>query len=176
MRSGLLLFAIALAGVGQFALAATSTVLAPASSRTVTAHGIRLTVPSNWTRIPVASAGPVTDPKTLVVVGTPGVTATPSDCQIAAYRIPAAGAVVVVVGWTSHRYSGASGAKQGRAPLARLVRVRRPSFECFNGRGAAADVVLAGKAYQVNVMVGDRATIQVIKQALAIGRSFSRVR
>jgi hypothetical protein len=51
--------------------------------------------------------------------------------------------------------------------------VRRPSFECFNGRGAAADLVLAGRAYQVNVMVGDQATPRVIEQALAVGRSFA---
>ena len=145
---------------------------AASPSRVVKAHGIRLTVPGGWTRVTPASAGAVVDPKTLLVVGTRGVAPKPSVCQIAAYRIPAAGAVVVVVGWTSLRASGASATGQGRAPLAQLVRVRRPSFECFGGRGAAAGLVLRGRAYQVNVLVGARATRSVVEQALAVGRSF----
>ncbi len=158
------------------ALVAASTAVATQRSRVVASHGVRLTIPGGWTRAPAAAAGAVVDPKTLLVLGTHGVGTKRSLCQIAAYRIPAAGAVVVVVGWTSLRNSGASSARQGRQPLAKLVRVRRPSFECFNGRGAAADVVLAGKAYQVNVMVGARATPAVVEQALAVGRSFDRAR
>jgi hypothetical protein len=145
-------------------------------SRVVSGHGVKLTVPASWMRVRAASDGAVVDPKTLFVVGTSGVAPKASQCQIAAYRIPPTGAVVVVVGWRSLRNSGASGADEGRGPLTRLVRVRRPSFECFNGRGAAADLVLAGTAYQVNVMVGNRATSQVIKQALAVGRSFALAR
>lgn len=146
---------------------------APPGSRVLKSHGIGLTIPAGWTGVPAASAGPVVDPKTLLVVGTPGVRPRASLCQIAAYRIPASGGVVVVVGWTSLEHSGASGAHEGREPLEKLVRVRRPSFECFNGRGAAADLVLAGTAYQVNVMVGARASSRVIEQALAVGRSFN---
>ena len=48
-----------------------------------------------------------------------------------------------------------------------------PSFECFSGRGAAAQVVLGGKAYQVNVMVGDRASKQRVAEALTVTRSFN---
>jgi hypothetical protein len=154
-------------------LAVAATAIAAARPRVITAHGIRLTVPAGWSRVQPAPAGPVVDPKTLLVVGTRHVTAKLTVCQIAAYRIPAAGAVVVVVGWTSLRNSGASKTTPGRQPLRKLVRVRRPSFECFRGRGAAADLVLAGKAYQVNVLVGDRATRLVVKQALAVGRSFN---
>jgi hypothetical protein len=98
-----------------------------------------------------------------------------SNCQIAAYRIPPHGAVVVVVGWRSLKNSGAEQAKPGRGPLQKLTAVRKPSFECFHGRGAAADVVLRGTAYQVNVMVGDDASNAVIAQALAVGRSFNLV-
>ena len=59
---------------------------------------------------------------------------TTSECQVAAYALPATGAVVVVVGWHTRR----PGASTGRAPLDRLRSVRRPSFECFAGRGAGA--------------------------------------
>ncbi|MBA3841470.1 MAG: hypothetical protein H0X39_02430 [Actinobacteria bacterium] len=155
------------------ALLVVGTTVAAPGFRVVQSHGIRLTLPAGWAPLPPASAGAVFDPKTLLVVGTHGVKARSSHCQIAAYRIPVAGAVVVVVGWDSLKYSGAKGAIQGRAPLAKLVRVRHPSFECFNGRGAAADLVLKGKAYQVNVMVGVRASPRVIEQALAVGRSFN---
>jgi|SRR5579884_3704382 len=145
---------------------------ASVSLRTITANGVRFDVPAGWHRIHAAPAGPVVDPRTLLVVGTVGVRPRVSRCQIAAYRIPAAGAVVVVVGWSSIADGGDGHLKPGRAPLERLRGVRRPSFECFPGRGAAAQVVLGGKPYQVNVMVGDRASGHTIVQALAVARSF----
>jgi hypothetical protein len=143
-----------------------------ASGRGVTAHGVRLTVPADWERVHAAPDAPVTDPRTLLVVGTAGVHARPSRCQIAAYRVPPAGAVVVVVGWRTADGS----ASTGRAQLQKLVAVRRPSFECFGGRGAVADVVLGGRQYQVDVMVGDHASARRVGQALAVGRSFDLVR
>lgn len=146
--------------------------VAASGNHVVVAHGIRLTLPHAWNRVRAAPDGPVTDPRTLLVVGTAGVRAKPTRCQIAAYRVPAEGAVVVVVGWRSLTYSGAENAKQGYGPLTKLVGVRKPSFECFGGRGAAADVVIRGVAYQVNVMVGDRASRSRVAEALAVGRSF----
>jgi hypothetical protein len=143
--------------------------------RSISAGGVRVVVPAGWQRVPAASDGPVTDPRTLLVVGTSGVRPRSSICQIAGYRIPAQGAVVVVVGWKSPS-SGGGSMTPGRAPLKKLVRVRRPSFECFGGRGAAADLALGVHAYQVNVLVGDRASRRTIEQALAIGRSFDLAR
>jgi len=78
---------------------------------------------------------------------------------------------VVVLRWSSVAAAGGSPAP-GRAPLERLVSVRRPFFECFSGRGAAADLLLAGKRYQVGVLVGDRATKARVRDALAVARSF----
>lgn len=145
-------------------------------TRTITAHGVRFDVPGGWRRVPAALAGPVTDPRTLLVVGTAGVRPRLSQCQIAAYLIPVTGAVVVVVGWSSVAAGGGGHPKPGRAPLERLHPIVRPSFECFSGRGAAAQVLLSGKPYQVNVMVGDRASRQLIAQALAVARSFRLAR
>lgn len=142
--------------------------------KTVRAHGVMLTVPAGWHRVASAGDGPVTDPRTLLVVGTPGTRPKPTQCQIAAYRVPTHGAVVVVVGWKTAG-SGGGRMKPGRAPLKRLVAVSGHSFECFAGRGAAADLTLGVHSYQVNVMVGDRASRTVVDQALAIGRSFALV-
>jgi hypothetical protein len=111
------------------------------------------------------------DPRTLLVVGTTRVVPKPTQCQIAAYRVPAQGAVVVVVGWKTAT-SGGGRMKPGRGPLKELTSVKRPSFECFPGRGAAASLVLGGKAYQVNVMVGNSTSAQHVAQALAAARSF----
>ncbi len=61
----------------------------------------------------------------------------------------------------------------GLAPLAKLGPVSQPSFECFEGRGAVAQLGLQKHAYQVNVMVGDRATPATVAQALAVARSFN---
>ncbi|MGZ4316700.1 MAG: hypothetical protein ACXVRS_12835 [Gaiellaceae bacterium] len=139
--------------------------------RVVRAHGVEMTVPAGWHRVVSAGDGPAIDPRTLLVVGTAGVRAKPTQCQIAAYRVPRQGAVVVVVGWKTAT-SGGGRTKPGRWPLKALTTVKRPSFECFSGRGAAASLALAGKAYQVNVMVGDSASSRRIAEALAVGRSF----
>jgi hypothetical protein len=134
----------------------------------VRAHGVRVTVPSGWQQVPPAGDGPVTDPRTLLVAGTHGVAPKRSPCQIGAYRIPAAGAAVVVVGWK--RSNGATGL--GTGALARLRSVTRSFFECFSGRGAAAALVLRGREYQVNVIVGDSASRRRVAEALAVARSF----
>jgi hypothetical protein len=139
----------------------------------ISAHGVKVVVPDGWSRVRPANDAPVTDPSTLLVVGTPGVRARPSRCQIAAYHIPAQGAVVVIVGWTSVAAAGGV-PKAGRSPLERLVAVTKPSFECFAGRGAVANVLLGGKPYQVNILAGDHASKERVDQALAVGRSFDR--
>lgn len=154
------------------ALVLSSAAAAANNSRIITAHGVRLVAPAGWHRVPSAGDGPVIDPKTLLVVGTTGVHPRASQCQIAAYSVPTDGAVVVVVGWKTAT-SGGGHLKPGQGPLTALRAVRRPSFECFSGRGAVGQVDLAGKAYQVNVMVGDRATAKEIAEALAVARSFN---
>jgi hypothetical protein len=150
--------------------------LASSSGRVIAAHGVRFVVPDDWQRVPAASPGPVTDPRTLLVVGTRGVRPRASQCQIAAYRVPPTAAVVVVVGWTSVASAGGGAQKPGRAPLKKLVAVHRPSFECFAGRGAVAEVLLRGKPYQINVMVGNRASKRRVREALMVARSFDLAR
>jgi hypothetical protein len=141
--------------------------------REIAAHGVRVAVPPGWHRVQPSVER--VDPRTLLVVGTTGVAPRASACQIAAYGIPPRGAAVVIVGWRTAT-SGGGRLEPGRAPLRKLTAVRRPSFECFKGRGAAAQLVLAGKAYQVNVLVGNRASPRRVKEALSVGRSFGRAR
>jgi hypothetical protein len=143
--------------------------------RTISAHSIRV-VPSGWQQVQAAPAGPITDPRTLLVVGTAGVRPLATRCEIAAYRLPPSGAVVVVFGWKSTTTAGGGPWIQGRGPLKSLVAVHRPSFECFPGRGASSDVLLGGKPYQVDVMIGDRASKTRVEEALAIARSFDLAR
>jgi hypothetical protein len=145
-----------------------------AGTRVVSSNGVRVVVPGGWSLVRPARGGLVTDPATLLVVGTAGVHAKPSRCPIAAYRIPADGAVVVVVGWRSIGTAGGAAAQPGRAPLKGLETVKKPSFDCFAGRGAAAYVVFGERPYQVNVLVGDRASNDQVDQALRVARSFNR--
>jgi hypothetical protein len=142
-------------------------------TRTISAGGVRVHVPSNWHVVKPVQA--VDDPRTLLVIGTAGAAAKSSRCEIASYRVPARGAVVVVVGWRTITSAGGT-ASPGRGPLKKLVSVTRPSFECFSGRGAVTSLTLAGKAYQVNVMVGNRASKQQVSDALAVARSFDLAR
>ena len=144
------------------------------TKRTIAAGGVRFDVPGGWHLI--APAQDVDDPRTLLVVGTAGARAAPgAGCQIATYHVPARGAVVVIVGWRQSSTAGGP-VTRGREPLRRLIAVRRPSFECFSGRGAAASLELSGKAYQVNVLVGDNASQDQVDEALAVARSFDLAR
>jgi hypothetical protein len=137
---------------------------------------VRVRAPVDWHRVPPAPSS-ITDPKTLLVVGTAGVGWNlKSVCQIASYRVPATGAVVVIVGWRTATSGGGDGKPTGRRPLMKLLRVSHPSFECYSGRGAAASLTLGRKAYQVNVLVGDRATPRRVSEALAVARSFDVLR
>jgi hypothetical protein len=137
--------------------------------RVIVSDGIRVTVPSAWHRVTPAATG-VTDPVTLLVVGSRGTKPAATECQIASYAIPAGGASVVIVGWKETVSSHV--AETGLRPLAKLTMTRPHAFECFPGRGAAASLVVNGRAYQVNVMVGRRATERQISTALAVARSF----
>jgi hypothetical protein len=151
-------------------LAAGASACSGSGKHVVSANGARLTVPRGWQRIPPA-ANSVTDPRTLLVVGTAGARGKRSRCEQAAYNVPASGAVVLVLGWSSVEAAGGA-PPPGRGPLRQLVSVTKPTFECFSGRGAAADVLLAGRRYQVGVLVGDRATRARVQDALAVARSF----
>jgi hypothetical protein len=149
-----------------------SSAVASSGKKVVAANGVRVSVPAGWTRVRAASSGQITDPVTLLVVGTRGVRARRSGCQIATYRVQPSRAVVVIVGWKNLTLSGTRPQDSGRRMLAALTTVHRPSFECFSGRGAVATLRLNGKAYQVNVLVGDRAPPQRVREALAVARSF----
>ena len=157
----------------MFVLVAALTLVSAALGilRPLGANGVQVTLPDAWLRVASAGDGHVTDPRTLLVVGTTGVRARTTSCQIAAYRVPAKGAVVVIVGWRTAT-SGGGNVEPGRWPLKALTSVKRPSFECYAGRGAAASLVLGRKAYQVNVMVGDHASKERVAAALAVARSF----
>ena len=139
------------------------------TQRVIASGGVRVTVPTQWHRLaPVR--GVYVSPKTLLVVGSPGVVPTATGCQIAAYKIPSGGAAVVVVGWDAVQTSNP--VDTGLAPLRKLTMAKPHTFECYPGKGDAASLVLKGRAYQVNVMVGAHATPQAVAAALAVARSF----
>lgn len=133
----------------------------------VKAGGVSLTVPDGWAKVDRAPSD-VTDPRTLLVVGTKGTKPLlTSECQVAAYKVPADGAVVVVIGWRD---------SFGGAPQKLALKLRRNTFECFSGRGAAAQTTRGGRDFQINVMVGDKADADATADALAVARSFAVVR
>jgi hypothetical protein len=139
---------------------------AAADGGTARGWGVELTLPDGWAKVQPASQTWSTDPRTMLVIGTDGVRAAESDCQVSAYHVPADGAVVVVIGW--REAVGVS----GFLPLSNL-KLRRGTFSCFDGRGAVAQVTRRGLDYQVNVMVGDRASADTVAAALDAARSIS---
>lgn len=128
--------------------------------------GVQLTLPEGWSKIARVPDPPVEEPRTLLVVGTKGARPTETECLIASYRVPADGAVVVVVGWRE------SVGTTGLLPLSGL-RLRRETFACFDGRGAVAQFTRGGRDFQVSVMVGDRASAKTVAEALEVARSFT---
>ena len=126
------------------------------------ANGVQLSLPDGWSKVAPAT-DTRTDPRTLLVIGTDGVKPITSDCQVSSYRVPADGAVVVVIGWRDS--VGAS-----YLPLS-AMRLRRGTFECFAGRGAVGRITRRDRDFQVNVLVGDRASDATIADALDAARS-----
>src|SRR3981189_724154 len=86
----------------------------------ISANGVQVWAPAGWHRVASAGDGPGTDPRTLLVVGTSGVRPHLTQCQIAAYRIPPEGAVVVMVGWKGANGDTGLGTKE----LARLTTLK----------------------------------------------------
>jgi hypothetical protein len=161
-RSRALAAVVATAAVA--ALAATG--VGAATGDFARAGGVQVVLPDGWSRVAPARADRIDDPRTLLVIGTDGVKPVESDCLVAAYRVPAEGAVVVVIGWRDS-VGGSS-----LLPLS-AMKLRRGTFECFAGRGAVARVTRRDRDFQVNVMVGDRASSTAIEDALDAARSLS---
>ena len=151
-------------------------ILVTAGPAQLTANGVRVVAPAGWHRVTVVEDPHVTDPRTVLVAGTAGVRPRTTACQIAAYTVPPRGAVVVIVRWRRGHLPSTAPTHDDRHELARLSTVRRPSFECFRGRGAAAQVALGGHLYQLSVMVGDDASARQVDDALAVARSFALAR
>lgn len=136
------------------------------TTSTIRGGGVQVLAPDGWSDVvPAASSGSA-DPRTLLVVGTRGARAIETRCQVASYRVPSDGAVVVVIGWRD---------SVDDKPALQLSKLRRPTFECFAGRGAVGQVTRRGRDFQVNVMVGDSADADTIAAALAVARSFQLV-
>jgi hypothetical protein len=162
-----------LAGIAVVALFAVVSTASAATWVVLRTGGVSVKAPAGWSLVPAAAtdADAATDPRTVLVAGTEGATPRRSECQVAAYRVPSDGAVVVALRWPGKAPDWLP-AEEGLADL----RLRREYFACFDGRGASAQIALRGRAYQVNVMVGDKATARTIATALAVARSFDAAR
>jgi len=156
------LLLLASATVAVAALVASAA--AAATGDTARAWGIQLTLPDGWSKVAPA-AETRSDPRTMLVIGTDGVRATESDCQVSSYKVPADGAAVVVIGWKTS--VGAS------FPPLSAMKLRRGTFDCFAGRGAFARVTRGDRDFQVNVLAGDRANNATVEDALAAARSLA---
>ncbi len=157
---------LVLATAAALAAALVASAAPAASGDTARAAGIQLTLPDGWSKVAPASDAR-SDPRTLLVIGTDGVRAVPTECQVASYRVPADGAVVVVIGWKNS--IGVS------FPPLSAMKLRRGTFECFDGRGAFARVSRGDRDFQVNVLVGDRASSATADDALDTARSLALV-
>jgi hypothetical protein len=158
------LVALIAAGAAALALASVATGAMVGTARG--GGGVELELPAGWAKVAPARGTTVGDPQTLLVIGTDGVRGVESDCQVSSYRVPANGAVVVVIGWRD------AVGNSGFLPLSAL-KLRRGTFECFAGRGAVAQVTRRNRDFQINVMVGDRASAETVEDALAAARSFA---
>ena len=137
-----------------------------ANGDTARGWGVELALPDGWTKVQPAAQASGADPRTVLVIGTDGVRPIASDCQVSSYRVPSEGAAVVVIGWRE------SVGVSAFLPLSDL-KLRPGTFSCFDGRGAVAQVTRRGRDYQVNVLVGDRASAETVTAALDAARSIS---
>lgn len=152
--------------VGTLALGVAAP-LALGDGITLRGGGVELDVPDGWAKVERRAEAASADPRTLLVVGTKGVRPIDTPCQVASYRVPDDGAVIVVLGWRD-------GILDQQALV--LSKVQRGLFACFAGRGAAAQFARKSRDYQVNVLLGDDASAKTVRDALAVARSFALVR
>jgi hypothetical protein len=137
-----------------------------ATGDTVRGWGVELTLPSDWAKVQPAAQAQGADPRTVLVIGTDGVRPIESDCQVSSYRVPSDGAAVVVIRWRD------SVGVSAFLPLSGM-KLRPGTFSCFDGRGAVAQVTRDGHDYQVNVLVGNRASGDTVSAALDAARSIA---
>lgn len=164
MTRGLRTTASALVAASLVALATAGAGAAADRLETVRGGGVELLLPEGWTRIQPGPQSDGDDPRVVLVIGTDRVRWAESDCLVSSYRVPADGAVVVVIGWREPTGVGSF------LPLSGM-KLRRGTFECFDDRGAVAQVTRRGLDYQVNVMVGDRASAETVEAAFDAARS-----
>lgn len=155
---------LALAAAAALAASLVASAAPAAVGDNARAAGIQLTLPDGWSKVTPATDAK-SDPRTLLVVGTSGVRPVQNECQVASYRVPADGAVVVVIGWKNSL--GVS------FPPLSAMKLRRGMFDCFDGRGAFARVSRNDRDFQVNVLVGDRASSATADDALEAARSLA---
>ena len=151
-------------------VAMVSSAFAAAGPTTIAGNGVKISVPAGWHRVEPAPTA-ITDPVTVLVVGTHGLRPRLVPCEVSAYRIPRAGAAIVVVRWRTET-SGGGRPPRSRRPLFHVV-LDALGFECRpNHRGGAVELSLGRHAYQVNVLIGDGASQRTVDQALGIVRTF----
>src|SRR4051812_32566532 len=114
--------------VVAIALSAATSATAARHPEALVSGGVLLKVPDGWSRVTPAVAGNVVDPRTVLVAGTQGVRRRQSRCQVAAYRVPPTGAVVVVMRWRPE-------ASRGGLPARSRTRLREV---IINRKGTAA--------------------------------------
>lgn len=146
----------------------TTAVATAAPWRLLEADGVSLRLPPAWSEVQPAKLPVTPDAETLLVAGTDGVKAQKTPCLVASYRIPDDGAAVVVI----VRAGVASAAVPRDREELQVLKLQREYLACFDGRAAVAQIALRGRAYQVNVMIGDRASAFTVLQALTVARSF----
>lgn len=161
-------FLVALATAVAVSVGVAASAAGGLSAEVVRGGGVEVTLPVGWAKVQPAREPTLAEPHTLLVVGTDGVRAVDTDCQVSSYRVPATGALVVVIGWRD------SIGRAGFLPLS-AMKLRRGTFECFAGRGAVAQLTRRNRDFQVNVMVGDRADAETIADAFEAARSFALV-
>ncbi len=146
----------------------TTAVATAAPWRPVESDGVSLRLPPAWSDTQVPRPPANADAETVIVVGTEGVKLQKTPCLVASYRVPEDGAAVVVI---ARRGSASAAVPRDRSEF-HALKLQREYLACFDGRAAVAQIALNGRAYQVNVLVGDRAGAHVVLQALAVARSF----
>jgi hypothetical protein len=160
MRRRTTLFALLAVGLAAVVVASASA----AAGDVARAGGVQLSLPDGWSKV-VSRDTSADDPRTLLVIGTDGVKAVDSSCQVSSYRVPSDGAVIVVIGWRDS-IGGTS-----LLPLS-AMKLRRGTFDCFAGRGAVGRLTRRDRDFQLNVMVGDRATQATVDAAFDAVKSF----
>jgi hypothetical protein len=132
----------------------------------LTARGVSLAIPPAWREVPPLQPRRI-DREAVLTVGSGGVRPGKPSCAFGNFLIPSTGAAVIVIATPQF-----PAPRLSLSAAARALVLRTGKVECwYQHRGGAVFGHIAGRAYELAILVGDAATRPQVELARRVAES-----